>query len=153
MAIDGREDPREVKARFDELIADEFGEGWIPTLDDEPITFDPHEPKGVEVEAPKPSFRFPDARGPAPEELADVDDDEDFELPPQEPMAPPSSATIAIWLALAYSVAVGFAMLFGVILPPAIPWTGLLAFVGALVAAFIRLPRDRDSSPDDGAVV
>ena len=109
-----------------------------------------------------PRHRLPDgsldpgdrrnARGPG--SAPDEDDDERFVPPEPPPITSTDLASRLAWLGvLGGPLLLLLAALTWSHLPTLVVLVALSAFVGGFITLVVRLPRDRDDGPDDGAVV
>lgn len=80
-------------------------------------------------------------------------DPSEYEPPPLPPMRRPQGLHLVGWICAAYVLAALVLTIVGVSLPIWAGWAAVVAFVAALVIGWQALPKHRDPSDGDGAVV
>lgn len=146
--------PEDFDADFDALVSGlELDATFPDDLDDEPAERPHWGPLVSPTTAPVPDLREP--AGPRDY----VPDDEPEELQPEdykpEPVqfGRPSTPAVIGWVCLGVCLAVLFTAIVGVSLPGWVGYLGVACFVAAMGILLWRLPRNRDPSDGDGAVL
>ncbi|MEL4357345.1 MULTISPECIES: hypothetical protein [unclassified Luteococcus] len=119
-------DPEDTDARFQEIMAAEFGR-----------------PKKLPIEP----FNLTEAMA-----QAEPDEPDEPFVPPQPRLGRPTGVWLACSILLGFAVVVGLGGLFGLPVRGLGPWA-VAAFVAGLVLLFVNLPRHPRDPDDDGARV